>query len=106
MHTPQPNAPDAARAPRDDDVHETSTEIYLGNVSAAADAAQVLELFSLAGPADMSVPRNADGSHKGFMFGKYANARIADYAIRLLDGIQLDGQPLRARYASSSSTAR
>ena len=54
----------------------------------------------------MSVPRNADGSHKGFMFGKYANARIADYAIRLLDGIQLDGQPLRARYASSSSTAR
>ena len=88
------------------DAQQTPTEIYCGNVSAAADASQILELFSLAGPVDISVPRNPDGSHKGYMFGKYANARTADYAIRLLDGIRLDGQPLRARYASSSAAPR
>ena len=78
-------------------------EIYLGNISPSVASSHLQELLSLAGPAEVRLPLDADGRHKGFAFGMYADAQVASYAIRLLDGIVLGGQPLRARHASRSS---
>ena len=63
----------------------------------------VLELLLLAGPATVSLePLRADGSHRGFAFGMLGSRLIAEYAVRLLDGLMLAGQPLRVRLANKS----
>ena len=48
------------------------------------------------------MPRAADGSHKGFGFGVYRSLTVAQYAIRLLEGIHLAGQPLRVRLSNQT----
>lgn len=75
-------------------------EIYVGNLSPRVSEAMLLELLVLAGAAELSMPRNAaDGSHRGFAFGRFSCMRVAQYAIALLDGMRLDGLPLRVRHA-------
>jgi hypothetical protein len=74
-----------------------SVEVYVGNVAVDVGAAQLLELLILAGPADIRLPRAADGAHRGFAFGTFGHVAVAKYAVRLLDGLVLGGQPLKVR---------
>ena len=83
-----------------DNSRGSNTEIYVGNVSSTVDTSHLSELLTLAGPAEVSVPRNADNGHRGFAFGIYATRHVAEYAIRLLDGLLLAGQPLKVRFAN------
>lgn len=81
------------------------TEIYIGNVAPIVSEAALRELLTQAGPTQLRMPRERDGSgavtaaHRGFGFAEFGDRRVAEYAVALLSGVALAGQPLRLRLA-------
>ena len=76
--------------------------LYVGNLSFEADTDSVRQAFAAVGAVtDVQVMTDRDtGRSRGFGFVTMATQALATEAISRLDGVQLDGRPLRVNEAT------
>jgi RNA recognition motif-containing protein len=76
--------------------------VFVGNLSFATTPEEVQTLFSEAGTVEevfLPTDRNT-GRAKGFAFVKFSSAAEAATAIETLNGVELDGRPIRVNEAT------
>ena len=76
-------------------------KLYVGNLSWGIDTDQLHEIFAEHGDiTDAIVLTDRDtGRSRGFGFVTFATADMARAAIEALDGLEIDGRPLRVNEA-------
>jgi len=75
---------------------EGPVKLYVGNLSWGMDDASLGDLFGEYDASEMTVVRdNESGRSRGFGFVTLADQASADKAIAALDGVEVDGRPLR-----------
>jgi RNA recognition motif-containing protein len=76
-------------------------KLYVGNLSWGIDTDQLHEIFAEHGDiTDAIVLTDRDtGRSRGFGFVTFASADMAQSAIEALDGVEIDGRPLRVNEA-------
>lgn len=74
-----------------------STKLYVGNLSYGVDDAMLAEAFRAHGTVTSAgvVMDRETGRSKGFGFVEMATEQDARAAIESLDGVELDGRPIR-----------
>jgi len=71
-------------------------KLYVGNLSWGVDDASLGDMFAEYDASEMTVVKdNESGRSRGFGFVTLANQAEADKAIASLDGVEVDGRPLR-----------
>ena len=72
-----------------------SSTVYVGKIASSVPDDVVRELLDACGQVRSWTPvREPSGAHKGFGFCDYADGEGALRALRLLNGLKLDGQEL------------
>jgi len=75
---------------------EGPVKLYVGNLSWGVDDASLGDMFADFSASDMTVVKdNESGRSRGFGFVTLTNQAEADKAIAALDGMDIDGRPLR-----------
>ena len=79
------------------------TKLFVGGLSPSTTAADLRTFFSRFGElADVVViPNRSTGQSRGFGFVSYQSSAAAEEAIKEMNGIELDGQPLRVNRADT-----
>jgi RNA recognition motif-containing protein len=77
------------------------SRLYVGNLPFSATEDQVRELFEEFGSVDSVhlVTDRETGRPRGFAFAELGSDQEADAAIQQMDGMNLDGRPLRVNEA-------
>ena len=112
---PKPGAPSDVSAMRADEAASTASpaapsasgvdstfDVYFGNVPHDADPTLLGELIQFVGQGELHVPRDAEGHHKGFMFGKFSDEASANYAMQVLQGVHILEKPLTVKWSKRS----
>jgi RNA recognition motif-containing protein len=79
------------------------TKLFVGGLGPATTAADLRTFFSRFGElADaIVVPDRSTGKSRGFGFVSYQSAAAADEAIKGMNGVELDGHPLKVNRAEA-----
>jgi hypothetical protein len=92
-------------APRSRRVDFGPTKLYVGGFGPTTTVADLRTFFSRFGElADVVIiPNRATGQSRGFGYVSFQSAAAADEAIKGMNGVELDGHPLRVNRAESRS---
>jgi hypothetical protein len=92
-----------AVAPRSRRVDFGPTKLFVGGLGQMTTAADLRTFFSRFGELVdvVIVPNRSTGQSRGFGYVSYQSATAADEAIRGMNGVELDGHPLRVNRAES-----
>ena len=79
------------------------TKLFVGGLGASMTAADLRTFFSRFGELvdAVVVPNRSTGQSRGFGFVSYQNAAAADAAIKEMDGVEVDGHPLKVNKAET-----
>jgi hypothetical protein len=79
------------------------TKLFVGGLGPSTTAADLRAFFSRFGELveAVVVPNRSTGQSRGFGFVSYQSATAADAAIKEMNGIELDGHPLRVNRADT-----
>jgi hypothetical protein len=92
-----------AVAPRSRRVDFGPTKLFVGGLGQMTTAADLRTFFSRFGELVdvVIVPNRSTGQSRGFGYVSYQSATAADEAIKGMNGVELDGHPLRVNRAES-----
>jgi RNA recognition motif-containing protein len=84
------------------------TKLFVGGLGPATTAADLRTFFSRFGELveAVVVPNRSTGQSRGFGFVSYQSSTAADVAIKEMNGVELDGHPLRVNRAETRPTGR
>ena len=90
-------------APRSRQVDFGPTKLFVGGFGPMTTVADLRTFFSRFGELVdvVIIPNRATGASRGFGYVSYQSAAAADEAIKGMNGIELDGHPLRVNRAES-----
>jgi len=90
-------------APKPRQVDFGPTKLFVGGLGSSMTAADLRTFFSRFGELvdAVVVPNRSTGQSRGFGFVSYRSAAAADAAIKEMNGIELDGHPLRVNRAET-----
>jgi hypothetical protein len=79
------------------------TKLFVGGLGPSTTAADLRTFFSRFGELveAVVVPNRSTGQSRGFGFVSYASATAADEAIKGMNGVEVDGHPLRVNRAET-----
>jgi hypothetical protein len=79
------------------------TKLFVGGLGPSTTAADLRTFFSRFGELveAVVVPNRSTGQSRGFGFVSYVSATAADEAIKGMNGVELDGHPLRVNRAET-----
>ena len=79
------------------------TKLFVGGLSLATTAADLRASFAKFGELveAVVVPNRSTGQSRGFGFVSYQSAAAADAAIKEMNGVELDGHPIRVNRAET-----
>lgn len=92
-------------APRPRQVDFGPTKLFVGGFGPTTTVGDLRTFFSRFGELVevVIIPNRSTGQSRGFGFVSYQSAAAADEAIRTMNGVQLDGHPLRVDRAETRS---
>uniref|UniRef100_A0A8C5N103 RNA binding motif protein 11 n=1 Tax=Leptobrachium leishanense TaxID=445787 RepID=A0A8C5N103_9ANUR len=83
---------------------EADRTLYVGNLECNVKEETLFELFLQAGPLTrVHIPKDQEGNHRSFGFVCFKHTESVPYAISMLNGIRLYGQPIKIRYRSGKT---
>ncbi|XP_018590258.2 RNA binding motif protein 11 [Scleropages formosus] len=86
-----------------DTQYEKERTVFVGNLCASVTEEILFELFLQAGPLKkVAIARDKEGQQKSYGFVCFKHRESVPYAIALLDGIWLYGQPIRLKHRYGS----
>jgi RNA recognition motif-containing protein len=90
-------------APRPRQVDFGPTKLFVGGFGPSTTVADLRTFFSPFGEIVevVIVPNRSTGQSRGFGFVSYQSAAAADEAIKKMNGVELDGHPLRVNRAET-----
>ena len=82
------------------------TKLFVGGFGPATTVGDLRTFFSRFGELVdvVIVPNRSTGQSRGFGFVSYQSAAAADEAIKSMNGVELDGHPLRVNRAEDRSS--
>uniref|UniRef100_A0A8C9WQS5 RNA binding motif protein 11 n=1 Tax=Scleropages formosus TaxID=113540 RepID=A0A8C9WQS5_SCLFO len=84
--------------------YEKERTVFVGNLCASVTEEILFELFLQAGPLKkVAIARDKEGQQKSYGFVCFKHRESVPYAIALLDGIWLYGQPIRLKHRYGGS---
>uniref|UniRef100_A0A8C9RPG8 RNA binding motif protein 11 n=1 Tax=Scleropages formosus TaxID=113540 RepID=A0A8C9RPG8_SCLFO len=87
-----------------DTQYEKERTVFVGNLCASVTEEILFELFLQAGPLKkVAIARDKEGQQKSYGFVCFKHRESVPYAIALLDGIWLYGQPIRLKHRYGGS---